>query len=223
MSLWPSIGKWGITSLRKGFYEFAFSSLEDVQRVRFVNAWSLSQGVLKLFPWSKDFTPETLKQTLAQVWIRIYAFDSASSKYAFERPFGHFVRVLVDLDMTKELSYKILVERIGFAFFVDIEYEKMPDFCHFCSCIGHSINNCKRKEAIKDQGMETDKRINKDKGKQATKHHSDVDKPSDTNIPNVPTPVVGTQEVKEPSCSQHNVTQLVENIHDGTNLENDNT
>lgn len=75
----------------------------------------------------------------------LICIDSASNKSSFERPFGHFVRVLVDLDLTKGLSYKILVERVGFAFFVDIEYEKIPDFCSFCSCIVHSFDNCKKK------------------------------------------------------------------------------
>ncbi|XP_058752917.1 uncharacterized protein LOC131626115 [Vicia villosa] len=168
LELWPAIGKWGVTSLGKGFFEFSFSSLEDVQRVRSVSAWSLPQGILKLFPWTKDFVPSTLKQTSAKVWIRIHGLsqeywrpriifsiassigtpiciNSASNKSAFERPFGHFVRVLVDLDLTKEFSYKILVERVGFTFFVDIKYEKVPDFCSFCSCIGHSIHSCKRK------------------------------------------------------------------------------
>ncbi|XP_058776082.1 uncharacterized protein LOC131650388 [Vicia villosa] len=171
LELWPSIGKWGITSLGKGFFEFAFSSLEDVHRVRSVSAWNIPNGILKLFPWTKDFIPSTLKQTSAQVWIRIHGLsqeywrprilfsiassigtpiciDSASNKSAFERPFGHFVRILVDLDLTKELSYKILVERVGFAFFVDIEYEKIPEFCSFCNNIAHSITNCKRKEQV---------------------------------------------------------------------------
>ncbi|XP_058777596.1 uncharacterized protein LOC131651882 [Vicia villosa] len=171
LELWPSIGKWGITSLGKGFFEFAFSSLEDVHRVRSVNAWSIPNGILKLFPWTKDFIPSTLKQTSAQVWIRIHGLsqeywrprilfaiassigtpiciDSAFNKSVFERPFGHFVRILVDLDLTKELSYKILVERVGFAFFVDIEYEKIPEFCCFCSNIGHTVANCKRKEQV---------------------------------------------------------------------------
>ncbi|XP_058762043.1 uncharacterized protein LOC131635437 [Vicia villosa] len=175
MEIWPSLGKWGVTSLGKGFFEFAFSSLEDVQRVRSVNAWSIPNGSLKLFPWTKDFIPATLKQTSAQVWIRIHGLsqeywrprilfaiassigtpiciDSASNKSAFERPFGHFVRILVDLDLTKELSYKILVERIGFAFFVDIEYEKIPEFCSFCNNIGHSVENCKRKELAEGKG-----------------------------------------------------------------------
>lgn len=37
--------------------------------------------------------------------------DSASN-------FWRFVRVLVDLDLTKELNFKILVERVGFDFFL---------------------------------------------------------------------------------------------------------
>lgn len=63
MELWPAIGKWSVASLGKGFFEFAFSSLEDVQRIRSLSAWSILQGVLNLFPWSKDFVPSNLKQT----------------------------------------------------------------------------------------------------------------------------------------------------------------
>lgn len=168
MEHWASIGKWGVTSLGKGVYKFAFSSLEDVQRARSVNTWSLPNSVLKLFLWTKYFLPSTLRQTLAQVWIRIHrlsqeywrpkilfaiassidtpiCIDSGSNLFAFDRPFRHFVRVLVDLDLTKELSYKILVERVGFSFFVDIEYERIPEFCNFCSCIEHTTKSCKRK------------------------------------------------------------------------------
>lgn len=49
MELWPTIGKWGVTSLGKGFFEFSFFSLKDVQRVMSVSAWSIPQGVLKFF------------------------------------------------------------------------------------------------------------------------------------------------------------------------------
>ncbi|CAI8607867.1 unnamed protein product [Vicia faba] len=118
-----------------------------------------------------------LKHTSAQVWIRIHGLsqeywrpqiffaiassvgtpiciDLALNKSSFERPFGHFVRVLVDLDVTKEFNYKILMERVDFTFFVDIEYEKVPYFCTFCSCIGHSITNCKRKDHIQGKDMD---------------------------------------------------------------------
>ncbi|XP_058732812.1 uncharacterized protein LOC131604384 [Vicia villosa] len=74
---------------------------------------------------------------------------------AFDRTFVHFVRGLLDLDLTKDFSYKILVERVGFTFFVDIEYEKVLEYCIFCSCIGHGIQNCKRKEHVV-KGKDTD-------------------------------------------------------------------
>lgn len=191
--MWPSIGKWGITSLGKGFFEFAFSSLEDIQRVRSVSAWSIPQGVLKLFPWTKEFVPSTLKRNSAQVWIIIHGLsqeywcprivfaitssirtpiciDPTSNKSAFERPFRHFVRVLVDLDLTKDLIDKILDERIGFAFFVDIEYEKVPKLCSFCSCIGHSASICKRKVTTSKEpnGNQKHKKVdNNTKGKKS--------------------------------------------------------
>ncbi|XP_058734063.1 uncharacterized protein LOC131605764 [Vicia villosa] len=92
-----------------------------------------------------------MNQSSAQVWVRIHGLaqeywrpkilftiassigtpiciDSTSNKPMLERPFGHYVRVLVDIDLLNELRDKILVERAGYAFFVDIEYEKLPEF-----------------------------------------------------------------------------------------------
>ncbi|XP_058741883.1 uncharacterized protein LOC131614291 [Vicia villosa] len=172
--LWTSLPKWGVTSLGKGFYEFSFSSLEDVRRVRLSLAWNLNPGILKLFPWLKDFFPANMKQSSTQVWVRIHGLaqeywrpkilftisssigmpiciDSSSNKPLLERSFGHFVYVLVDIDLLKELRDKILVERVGFAFFVDIEYEKLPDFCSFCKLMGHTIHTCKRKQSSEHQ------------------------------------------------------------------------
>jgi hypothetical protein len=62
----------------------------------------------------------------------------------FERTFGHFVRVLVDMDLTQQLRHKVLVERVGYAFFVELDYENLPAFCSHCRCIGHFVENCRR-------------------------------------------------------------------------------
>lgn len=165
--LWKSLNRWGVTSIGKGFYEFSFSNIEDLRRVRSVGSWALNNGFLKLFAWSPDFNPSIQQQTTAQVWIRIYGLsqeywrkrilfaiasgvgspictDSITSKPRMERSFGHYVRVLVDMDLNKDLVHRILVERKGFAFFVDIEYETLPDFCTHCQIIGHHIDVCKR-------------------------------------------------------------------------------
>lgn len=165
--LWKSLGKWGISSIGRGFYEFTFSSIEDLRRVRSVGSWALNPGMLKLFAWSKDFSPTMQQQTTAQVWIRIFGLsqeywrqrilfaiasgvgtpictDSITSKPRIERVFGHYARVLVDLSLAQDLVHRILVERKGFAFFVDIEYENLPDFCTHCQSTGHHIEICKR-------------------------------------------------------------------------------
>jgi hypothetical protein len=63
-----------------------------------------------------------------------------------ERTFGHYARVLVDVDLAKKLIFKILVERKGFAFFVDVEYENLPPFCDHCKVIGHKFDNSKRRK-----------------------------------------------------------------------------
>jgi len=70
--------------------------------------------------------------------------DSVTSKPAHERTFGHFARVLVDIDLTKELKYEVLVERKGYAFFVEFEYENLPEFCHYCKIVGHNIAVCRK-------------------------------------------------------------------------------
>lgn len=82
------------------------------------------------------------------------------------------------------------------------------------------LNNCKRKEAIKDQGKKADKRINKNKGIHITKKNPTTDKPLDNNIPNEPTLEIGVQEVEDSSCSQQTDTRLGDNVNDGENLNN---
>ncbi|KAI5418673.1 hypothetical protein KIW84_043050 [Lathyrus oleraceus] len=74
----PEEGKWSITSLGKGYFEFLFSTLEDVRRVRSITSWNLSPGFLKLFLWTKDFNPAQLKKSSTQVGIRIHGL---SQKY----------------------------------------------------------------------------------------------------------------------------------------------
>jgi hypothetical protein len=123
--------------------------------------------LLKFFAWSKDFNPKLQHNTSAQVWVKIFGLsqeywhktilftiagslgtpiciDSFTAKPMHERTFGQFARVLVDIDLLQPLRYKLLVERKGFAFFVDLEYEHIPAFCTECKMIGHDFDNCKR-------------------------------------------------------------------------------
>jgi hypothetical protein len=151
-AIWINLSKWGISSLGRGFYEFTLSNLEDVKRVRSIPSWNLKPGILKLFNWSGDFSPKNYSSTSAQVWLQIHGLsqeywrpkilfaiagsvgtpictDIASAKPMIERTFGQYARVLVDLDISQPLRYQVLVERKGFAFFVNLDYENVLDFC----------------------------------------------------------------------------------------------
>jgi len=74
-SIWKSIGRWGITSIGKGFFELYFSSIEDMRRVRSMGSWNLNPGILKLFTWTHDFNHKIQNQTSVQVWMRIYGLS----------------------------------------------------------------------------------------------------------------------------------------------------
>jgi hypothetical protein len=45
-----------------------------------------------------------------------------------KRAFGHYARVLVDIDLSRRLFDEIMVERDGFAFQVEVVYERLPAF-----------------------------------------------------------------------------------------------
>jgi len=50
----------------------------------------------------------------------------------------------MDIDVSQALKYKLLVERKGFSFFVEIEYENILAYCTYCRLIGHHVDYCKR-------------------------------------------------------------------------------
>jgi hypothetical protein len=93
---------------------------------------------------SQEYWHKNILFTIAGSIGTPICMDSASAKPMHERTFGQFARILVDIDLLQPLRYKLLVERKGFAFFVDLEYEHIPAFCDGCKVIGHYFENCKR-------------------------------------------------------------------------------
>jgi len=65
-----------MASLGKSYFEFVFSSLDDLSVVRSVGSWNLSSGLLRTFSWTLDFNPLTMQQTTAQTWVRVHGLVS---------------------------------------------------------------------------------------------------------------------------------------------------
>lgn len=170
--LWRPLASWKVIPIGKGYFEFSFSSLEDMRKVLSVGSWNLEPGTLRLFTWTPDFNPELVRQTNVQCWIRIFGLPHeywrpkilfaiatgvgiplSLDDATINRSLGHYARILVDLDLAGNIRDKILVERKDFAFFVRIEYERLPEFCSSCKMIGHSLGNC-RKYVTKRHGAD---------------------------------------------------------------------
>jgi len=178
--IWTVKGPWHMLSLGRGFYEFFFASQEDMRSVWPAGTVSLKSGLLRLFEWTKDFNLHTQRQTHTQVWIRLWELPQEywTKRTLYEiagavgtpllidnvtrnRLYGHYARILVDLDLSKKVFYEVMVEREGFAFPVSIEYEGLPDFCTHCHSIDHNINSCRRLHPHRedDQPLDVGKKI----------------------------------------------------------------
>ncbi|XP_019438957.1 PREDICTED: uncharacterized protein LOC109344659 [Lupinus angustifolius] len=153
-----------MVSLGRGYYDFSFSSLDDMRIVCAVGAWNLHPGFLRLYLWTLNFNPALQKFSHVQCWVKIVGLpqEDWSPRIIFSivggigtpislddatnnRTFGHFARVLMDIDLKSDLPNQILVEREGYAFFFRLEYEKLPQFCNGCQTIGHLVTNCRKR------------------------------------------------------------------------------
>jgi len=160
--LWKTTGAGSMLSLGRGYYEFSFAYENDLRTVWAMGTVNLKLGLLLLFEWTQDFNLHTQRNTHAQVWIRLMALpqeywmertfreiasvvdtplliDNAMTKHIF----GHYARILVDMDFSRKFFYEIVVEREGYAFPVEVVYERIPDFCTHYQIIGHGVTTCR--------------------------------------------------------------------------------
>lgn len=82
--------------------------------------------------------PKIFFAIASSIGTPIYS-DMAYTRPLIDRSFGHFVRVLVDMDVTKEIRYKILVEKQGYALNMRISL----NFALFCNKTNHYLDNFK--------------------------------------------------------------------------------
>lgn len=68
---WKTKGQWHMIPLGRGFYEYSFSSDNDVRTSLAMGTINLQSGLLRLSRWSKDFNKYSQRLTHAQVWIRL--------------------------------------------------------------------------------------------------------------------------------------------------------
>ncbi|PNY08940.1 hypothetical protein L195_g005480 [Trifolium pratense] len=129
LQLWKPNDGWKMVPLGRGFFEFRFSCADDLRTV-----WVRFQ-YLPLEYWQ----PRILFEIAGAIGTPI-SIDENTRNHSF----GHYARVLVDINMAGILPDSLWVEREKFAFDIEIEYENPPYFCFTCNSIGHSSDNCRK-------------------------------------------------------------------------------
>ncbi|KAK0593385.1 hypothetical protein LWI29_035802 [Acer saccharum] len=121
---------WRLISLGKRYFQILLNSDANKNMVWSLGSLNLKPGVLRLQPWMPDFNLALHKSSNAQVWVRFYDLsweywhpkiisDLARGigvplrldKATVEGDFGHFARVLVDIDVSTVPPSSLLLER----------------------------------------------------------------------------------------------------------------
>ncbi|PON38969.1 Zinc knuckle CX2CX4HX4C, partial [Trema orientale] len=184
-SVWQLPPSWRLISLGKGFFHILLPSEEDKNKVWGMGSLNLKPRVLRLQPWFPNFNPSTQGSTNAQVWVRFHELpwvywdrqilsDLARGvgvpirfdEMTLKGEFGHFARILIDIDLSQPISDSLMVEVGNDCLFIPLEYERLPAFCSSCKIIGHTASSCRRGHKP-TTAKESDSRV--DRGRSQTR------------------------------------------------------
>jgi hypothetical protein len=99
-----------------------------------------AQVWIHLLELPQEYWMEGTLREIASVVGTPLLIDKATTK----RLFGHYARILVDMDLSRKIFHEIVVEREEFAFTLAVSYEWMSYFCTHCQSIGHDVTACRR-------------------------------------------------------------------------------
>ena len=153
-------------------------------------------------------------------------------KATLDGDFSHFARIIIDVDLSKNLQDSIILERDDHSFLVDIEYENLPDFCSHCQSVGDVVINCCKfkseqpaivEESVKQKnGKKIYKPIIKEPVRSSELNKEPCNEEVTTNDSNLQPSVASAQEepqseTNSPPANPSNSSYLALVLHDQAN------
>ncbi|XP_057808795.1 uncharacterized protein LOC131023267 [Salvia miltiorrhiza] len=149
---------------------------EDKAAAKAKLLWELSVGTIRLRDWVRYFDPYKESSSIAQVWVRIYYLPvefwhpeviSGIGRWlgqplkidgtSMTEDVGHFVRMLVEIDLAQPLPETMNIDGGDYTFAVEFSYEYLPLFCTRCKITGHAVDKCRRGTKPNKPSVEVEK------------------------------------------------------------------
>ncbi|KAJ1380428.1 Zinc finger, CCHC-type [Sesbania bispinosa] len=142
-SIWSFPKGFKIESLGAQIFQFFFQESKDLDRVIKGSPWIFRNSWIILKRWTRGLDPMELS----------FATAPASDAEMYEiQGRGAFVKVQVQIDVDKPLLSGVNVgSKKDGVFWVDFQYERVPQFCYRCGLIGHDESSCEAKEVVEDE------------------------------------------------------------------------
>ncbi|KAJ1380911.1 Zinc knuckle CX2CX4HX4C [Sesbania bispinosa] len=169
-SIWSSPKGFKVESLGKQIFQFFFQDGRDVDRVIKGSSWLFRNSWLIPQKWTRGLDPLETSFKTVPAWIQIWGLPlhcrikkmglkngecmgpiNDADIYEIQGR-GSFVKVQVQIDIDKPLMNGINVgSKKDGVFWVDFQYERLPQFCYLCGHIGHDDSACDVKEGAEEE------------------------------------------------------------------------
>ncbi|CAN1810420.1 hypothetical protein LINPERHAP1_LOCUS25900 [Linum perenne] len=165
--LWAKSGSIQVSDLANNFYLVRFASQEDYSLAAFKGPWKIYDYYFSVSQWSPSFDEEAPIQSIL-TWVRLpklpihYFNELAVSRIGncigrtirldlatAEGTRGRYARVCVEVDLTKPLLGKYIIEDRVFK----VEYESLENMCFDCGMYGHKRESCSQIPPLRETEM----------------------------------------------------------------------
>ena len=168
---WGTKGKVEINGSGNNQFIFAFQLKSDFDRVLRDSPWTVSGHILNLQVWKYNKMTKETDMSKCNFWVQVHQIPwGAQSNQNImrlgaqigdvvcfedsklnETSFREFVRIRVNVDLTKPLVAGFWIPRPGLEeIWANVCYEKLQVFCVTCGMIGHDQNTCEKDPVMAD-------------------------------------------------------------------------
>ncbi|XP_019102985.1 uncharacterized protein LOC109133730 [Beta vulgaris subsp. vulgaris] len=137
-----------------------FANLRDKNKVLVGRPWTFDQSLVILNEIDGKAQPSNISLTHCPFWVRLYNLPMDSRTERRIKLIGGGLGTVVEVDhdgiaWDKSARLKILLDvtkplrriqqirrREGHVVFIDVKYERLPNFCYGCGILGHIERDC---------------------------------------------------------------------------------